>query len=316
MGKPAVSIIIPCYNSEKWIVDSLQSIYNQTYKNFEVIVIDDGSEDNTNKIVQEFDSSIIYKYQKNKGPAAARNLGVKIAKGDYIAFLDSDDLWEKNKLEKQLSYLNKNKEVDLILTNVTVVNENGSFLFHHDNNVPSDKEELIRAFFLGKIVMNTPTIFMKKEVFNEVGGFIESLPLREDHFFLMVVSKRYKVGHIKDYLVKRRIRESSISHDINPNEVLELNRPFIKISLENFPFLKKYENQVLSNLNISIGKRFWKLGDFNNSRTYFKKSIMYQFDNYKSYLYFVLVTLRLEYKNVNIVINKIKRTKNESFNNK
>lgn len=307
MKNPLISVIIPCYNSEEWIIDSLQSIYNQTYKNFEVIIVDDGSDDNTQQVVEQFDASIIYKYQENKGPAAARNLGGKLANGEYIAFLDSDDLWEENKLQKQISYINANKEVDLILTNVTVVDEDKKYLFKHYNKVPKFNDELIIELFLGNIVMNTPTILVKKKVFDEVSGFPEDLPMREDHYFLMKVSNNHRIAHIKDHLVKRRIRESSISHDISPNNILSMNQPFINLSIKNFPILKKYKKQVLSDLYLSLAKKYWSLGKFKESKLHIYRSLKYNNTNFKSHIYWLLIFLKLDHTSIIKLIYKTKR---------
>ncbi|MGO4943119.1 glycosyltransferase family 2 protein [Ruoffia tabacinasalis] len=306
MRKPLISVIVPCYNSEKWVLESLESVNKQTYKNFEIIVVDDGSYDNTKDIVKNYDSSIVYKYQQNKGPAAARNLGVSVAKGQYIAFLDSDDLWENNKLEKQLSYIQSNEETDLILTDVTVVNEKNEFLFYHYNSVPLNKHELIIELFLGNIGMNTPTIFMKKEVFNKVGGFTESLPLREDHFFLMEISATFNIAHMKEHLVRRRVRASSLSHSVDPNQILKMNLPFIDLSLKQFPFLSTYKKQVYSKLYTSIGKKFWSNKDFINSRIYFTKAIKCSPKHIKNYIFLSLVLLKKDYSDFYGYVIKIR----------
>lgn len=105
---PKVSIIIPTYNSAKYIHDAIESVLNQTYQDFEIIVMDDGSIDNTKKVLRSYIESkkIRYFYQKNKGPSAARNKGIREAKGEYIAFLGADDIWHKKKLEKSINFMN------------------------------------------------------------------------------------------------------------------------------------------------------------------------------------------------------------------
>lgn len=106
MQDELISVIMPAYNSEKYIADSIISVLMQTYKNWELIIIDDGSKDATKNVIQRFqDKRIIYIYQKNEGVASARNNGISKANGRYIAFLDSDDLWLSNKLELQLNYM-------------------------------------------------------------------------------------------------------------------------------------------------------------------------------------------------------------------
>ena len=104
-----VSIIMPTYNSSRWISDSIQSVLDQYYEQWELLIVDDGSTDNTKNIVKDFlnDKRIKYYYQENYGPATARNIGISKASGKYLAFLDSDDIWKPNKLELQLNHFKK-----------------------------------------------------------------------------------------------------------------------------------------------------------------------------------------------------------------
>ncbi|MEE9190605.1 MAG: glycosyltransferase family A protein [Candidatus Neomarinimicrobiota bacterium] len=127
-GKVSISVIIPVYNSARFIHDTINNILKQSMTPFEIIVIDDGSTDGSGELVKTTYPDIQYRYQNNQGPAAARNAGLKIARGNAIAFQDSDDLWPKNKLELQAAYLNQNPAVDIILgqTQVYVQRSNSS----------------------------------------------------------------------------------------------------------------------------------------------------------------------------------------------
>jgi glycosyltransferase involved in cell wall biosynthesis len=109
-----ISIIVPVHNGAKFIAEALQSIFNQTFKDYEIIVIDDGSTDETRQIVEKYRDSVAYFYQENAGAGVARNLGVEKTCGDFIAFLDADDYWTVDKLEKQYNYLLANNEVDAV----------------------------------------------------------------------------------------------------------------------------------------------------------------------------------------------------------
>lgn len=125
-----VSIITPIYNCEQFLQETIQSVLNQTYTNWELILIDDCSTDNSLSIAEtaaQRDSRIrVIKLDQNSGPAVARNIGIKKAKGKYIAFLDSDDMWFPNKLEKQLSFMEKN-QIPFTYTGYEKINEDGSF---------------------------------------------------------------------------------------------------------------------------------------------------------------------------------------------
>jgi glycosyltransferase involved in cell wall biosynthesis len=109
-----VSAIVPVYNGEKFLAEAINNIQQQNYQPLEIIVVDDGSTDRTPLIAREFQDLIHYIYSANKGPSGARNLGIKIAKGNVIAFLDVDDLWSPNKLQKQISYLASNPCLDIV----------------------------------------------------------------------------------------------------------------------------------------------------------------------------------------------------------
>lgn len=115
---PKISAIITVYNGEKYIAEALQSIFNQDYPNMEVIVIDDGSTDRTSEVVNKFLGKLLYYFQENAGIAAAKNLGIEKATGDYFSFLDADDLWLNEKTNKQISLLLDDPSVDLVFGNV------------------------------------------------------------------------------------------------------------------------------------------------------------------------------------------------------
>lgn len=108
--EPLVSIITPVYNSEEYLEETILSVINQTYKNWELLLIDDYSTDNSYKIIEKYLTDERIKYlrnERNSGPAITRNVGLEKSKGEYIAFLDSDDIWAKNKLELQIDYMKK-----------------------------------------------------------------------------------------------------------------------------------------------------------------------------------------------------------------
>ena len=115
-ARPLVSVIIPTYDSARFIADAVRGVLAQTYPCHEVIVIDDGSRDETADIVRGLTGQIRYRRQDNRGPAAARNAGIKMARGKYICFLDADDLWTPNKLELQVEFMAAHSEIGLLFT--------------------------------------------------------------------------------------------------------------------------------------------------------------------------------------------------------
>jgi glycosyltransferase involved in cell wall biosynthesis len=317
---PLISVIIPVYNCEKWVKDSIQSVINQIYKNFEIIIINDGSTDNTSKVLEGYkgDNRIsVYEIQ-NTGPSRARNLGVSKAKGDYIAFLDADDLWDEYKLEKQIEYFRLHPDCNLLITNVKQITHNEEIIKLQYKSLPREKEEQLICFFQGKITMNTPTILMNKSVFHEIGGFKSELVHREDHFFLMQVANKYRIHLLREHLVYRRVWEGSISSDFkkidNSNEeIIEFFKktryPFYETSIEYFPFLSRYLGVELSKYYNMLSMRLFRLGFIQSSRKQLLKAIKSNF----SFIYIVkLLGLYLPSsvrQSIIILIDKIRKIK-------
>lgn len=181
---------MPTYNSEQYIGASISSIINQTYTNWELIIIDDGSKDNTSNIIKEFqktNKNIFYHYQSNQKQAKARNLGVSLSKGEIIAFLDSDDLWLPNKLEESINNFNL-EEFDLIFTNA-YVSENPSLdnNFSTYNKIGVNSDIYYGNYALNKFIERNRipmlTVLMKKKVFINNNGFDVNIPTAEDYDF-------------------------------------------------------------------------------------------------------------------------------------
>lgn len=191
---PRVSVIIPYYNREKTIIRALESVSNQTYKDYEIILIDDGSEDNSFKFVENFRNKniktpIINLKQKNQGPSAARNNGIRRANGELIAFLDSDDTWEKEKLSIQIDFMDKNPELVITATNYNII-----------TNVIRVKYKLqpscVEASFykmLFKVFFCMPTIIIRREIFEKENlWFREGKDQGEDLLLFLQIIRRHR----------------------------------------------------------------------------------------------------------------------------
>lgn len=167
-----VSVIIPVYNGEKFLASAIKNVLEQNYQPLEIIVVDDGSNDGTAHIAAQFNNYVCYVYQSNRGPAAARNRGIQLATGNLIAFLDVDDLWSKNKLNLQISYLNANPSIEIVQG---LIQELQLFTSATDNNVLVFQESSNPYDFI-----NLGSAIYRKSVFNKVGLFDESLRYNED----------------------------------------------------------------------------------------------------------------------------------------
>jgi len=197
---PKVSVNICCYNSEKFIKETIESVLAQTFNDYEAIIIDDGSKDRTGEIIKSFnDPRIKYYYQENRGLSASRNRAIELSQGEYIALLDHDDIWYPNKLEKQMRLFNENPEIGLVFSNcyIKMVRNNKGRLFFRENE-DFEKDPAGKLFLKDYIPLFT--IIVKKSIFNEIGGFDTNYRSCEDYDFLFRIIDKYRIGHIKEPL--------------------------------------------------------------------------------------------------------------------
>lgn len=207
INEPLVSIITPLYNSEKFIAETIESVLAQTYENWEMIIVNDCSKDNGAKIVEEYikkDKRIkLFNNEKNMGVSFTRNRALDLSQGKYIAFLDSDDLWHKEKLKKQISFM-ENNNLSLTYTSYTKMNEDGSL--RGIINVPKklNYEELLKNCLIGFLT----AVYKKEEL--EDCKFIKSKA--EDYIFWLNMFKKIDFAYgIQESLAFYRVSKNSRS---------------------------------------------------------------------------------------------------------
>ena len=169
--RPEFSVIIPTYNRAKYLKKAIKSVLKQTYRNFEVIVVDDGSKDKTKKVAKRFGGQIRYIRQKHRGPSAARNTGIKHARGRYIAFLDSDDKFLPRKLEKNRQFLLKHPKCKFLYSWYYDVNRKGKRVKLVKTPRCKSKKEIQKKLYKRKFTIRTSTVVVKRQCFDEVGYF-------------------------------------------------------------------------------------------------------------------------------------------------
>ena len=204
---PLISVIIPAFNAEKYLEEALTSINQQNYNPLEIIVIDDGSTDNTAKIAKDFSEQVKYIYQENSGPATARNTGIKMAEGDYISFLDADDLWLTNTLKIQLDLLQKSPQSKIVLGKTQFVRYNQNKLLLERIGEP--------RFFL-----NLGSAIYHKSVFNEVGLLDENLTYSEDiDWFNRAREKNINIIKHQEIVLFYRQHENNMTNNKNSEQL-------------------------------------------------------------------------------------------------
>lgn len=236
---PKVTVIIPAYNAEKFIEQTIDSVLAQTFQDFEIIVINDGSNDKTAEIVNSYGFSVRCIQTTNGGVSRARNLGINNALGEYIAFLDSDDLWEPTKLEKQVVLLDENPNIGLCFTALERVDQNLKLIGKTEaHNYPDFCEALL--LYSCVVTGSCSSVMLRTRIAKQTEGFDTSFTNYEDWEYWLQLSLITEFAPIPEYLVKYRTIAGSAS--FNDPAVIERNVKGVLNKFFDAPQLpKKYE---------------------------------------------------------------------------
>lgn len=264
---PKVSVIVPTCNRPHLIRRTIDSILKQTFQDFEIIVVDDGMKERAEEVVKSFgDSRIRYiHHETNKGGGAARNTGIKVAQGEYIAFLDDDDEWSPDKLERQIKAMDKSgDDVGFCFTAITQILDNEERSTNIEDGVIDYYEKSLTTF---KRVL-TSALLVKKEVFERVGYFDEKLPSHQEAELIIRISKEFKAIGINKPMVKM-ISDSghesigkSLTRRIKGEEML------LEMHIEEY----KKRPHVLAKHYFQIGLWYRDSGDYKEARRYFLRA--------------------------------------------
>ena len=205
-----VSVIIPTYNREKYICETIDSVLSQTYKDYEIVVVDDGSTDETGKLLLQYGGKIKYIYKENGGTACARNLGILNSEGEFIAFLDDDDLWLPEKLKIQMEVFYANPDLGFVCSQAYVIDVSGVIIKKWGQGMFN--YETFESLYEADFVL-TLTVLAKRRCINEVGLFDEQLLTSEDYDLWLRLAKKYRFKHINLPLAKYRLHRGNKSKD-------------------------------------------------------------------------------------------------------
>lgn len=237
-----VSVIIPFYSGVQWLIEAVESVLNQTYSNIEIIVVNDGSKEDISNFINCFSGKIKYFYQDNQGAAAARNLGIRAATGDYIAFLDSDDIWLSNKLEKQISFMEK--------INAKWSHTNYFYWKPESDklkavNISKEYGDIYKKTFVS-IRIATPCVVIHRQVFQDHPEleFPISYRIGQDTKLWQLISKYYPIALISEPLTKVRLRSDNTYKQTI--KVIQLKRNEFKLTYKdpNVPVFAKLRNFI------------------------------------------------------------------------
>jgi len=198
---PTVSVIIPTHNRAGFVTEAIGSVLAQSYQDFELIIVDDGSEDNTRKTIERFAGRIRYQYQENHGISHARNTGLHLAQAPYIAFLDSDDLWIRDKLARQIEHMENHPDHLLCHTDEIWI-RNGVRV--NPKKIHGKHSGWIFSYCVPLCMISLSSALMKRELLDRVGIFDETLPVCEDYDLWLRASLVTAVGFLPQPLIIKR----------------------------------------------------------------------------------------------------------------
>jgi glycosyltransferase involved in cell wall biosynthesis len=217
MVLPKVSVIIPNYNYGKYIAKTVDSVLAQTYKNVEVVVVDDGSKDDSLDVLENYGEAITVVRQQNQGVSPARNNGVQNSTGELLSFLDADDIWLPEKLERQVHRITDDADIGLVHCAMSYVDTNDNVIGENRNGLEGwIGEALLRL--KPAIVGAGSTGLVRRDIFDEVGGFDPRQTTAADWDFCYRVASRYKVAFVDEPLVLYRIHNSNMHSNVGAME--------------------------------------------------------------------------------------------------
>lgn len=261
-----VSIVMPSYNASRFVTAAIDSVLAQTVQDFEILVVDDGSTDNTREVLAKYDSpKVRYLYKKNGGVSSARNYGIENARGKYIAFLDADDLWLPEKLEKQLAILEADEKIGLVYAATEKVDEQLQTVGHIEANSYDDYCEAL-LLNLNIVAGSCSSAIVRRDVALQTNGFDAEFSTCADWEYWLRLSLLTTFAPVKDYLVKYRVVAGSMSSNpfVSKKDTLGvLNKFFARKDLpEKY---KKLKNKALSNNLMVVSGEFLHNGKFGES---------------------------------------------------
>ncbi|MGC2423930.1 MAG: glycosyltransferase [Nitrospirota bacterium] len=276
-GDPLVSVIMPNYNKEKFIVESIRGIQNQSFGNLELLIVDDASTDDSLKTIRRAaadDGRIkIFSQPINMGAACARNTGLKNSKGDCIGFCDSDDIWLSEKLDIQVRALKQNPGVDVVHGDSLIIDAAGNLTGETFGSIYATEKRNKNGFVFNDLIrtnyISTSTVLLKRTCIESIGFFPENIKWLEDWIYMLRLAKKYKFLYIKEPVVKYRVYEGNSLYDVENYEKSRLSAyPMI---LSEFPSLDK---NIKAFLHQRMGRVLLGLGRPVEGRQHLLKSLV------------------------------------------
>ena len=270
-----VSVIVPSYRRPNMLKDALESVLSQTFKDFEIIVVDDGSPEPLKNVVEQISDKRIryHRLEENKGANVARNIGIERATGTYITFLDDDDRWEQSKLEEQVAVLDNNSNIGFVYTGQRFVDEEGTTI---KTKIPTQSEDTKKYLLSGGYIGGFSSIMVRKELIPVAGKPDPELPILQDTEWWLRLSKETHFGSIEKPLVIRRMGEYQQIGD-KYEQLRDIAYPKVYNKHKQMAADEGIIYQFLfkSHLLNYVGSLALSKGQTNEARIYLLKSLIY-----------------------------------------
>ncbi len=296
--RPKVSVIIPLYNLKHYIKEAIDSVLNQTYPKIEIIIVDDGSTDNPETVLNEYRNRIKVIRQENEGLASARNTGIKNSEGEYLVFLDADDYICPNKIETEIEILEKHPKIGWVYEKSLTIDENKRIIRKLPDIAIKPTEQPPQGKIFHKLLlenlMPVNAVMIRRKVI-DVGMFDESLTSYEDWDFWIRVSAKYEVKYINKPLAFVRFRPDSMQRNTIRfclNKIRVINKACRLYPELIYPY-KHRLNKMLAYTHNSLGAEYYHKDKFKESASQFLNSISVYFFQRKVYFNLALVILKI-----------------------
>ena len=308
---PLVSIVIPVYNGANYVSEAIESALKQTYKNIEIIVVNDGSTDNTEKIVKKYGDKIRYFYKENGGVASALNLGIKNMKGEYFSWLSHDDIYYPNKIERQIEELKNIDKDNILYSGFELINDKSEFLYAWEIASKNEYRKLNNSFYALLLSgLDGCSLLIPKKAFYEVDFFNEDLKCTQDYdLWFKIFKNGYKIKYMPEVLLQYRIHESQDTKRKLKSVIEEGNKLWIymisNLSEDDYKYIFYNEYSLLKLLkNYLISSSYDKTLEFIDERLNIlqkENKKYYELNNKIS----IIVNLLKSYSNINEIIDSI-----------
>lgn len=259
--KPLVSVITPNYNYANYVCEAIDSVLNQTYENIEIIVVNDGSTDNSLELLKGYGDKITTIVQQNAGVSAARNNGVENSSGEYLAFLDADDVWLPEKIEKQLHRFESERDLGLVHVGVEEIDSIGNVLQTRLDGMSGQVSHEFLLFERAVVLGGGSGLLLPRRVFDEVGAFDLNLQTSADWDLFYRLSRSYNIGFVPEILLKYRIHSSNMHGNIKRME-REMLYGFEKAFCENSADLQNIKRKAYGNLHKTLAGSYFYAGAY------------------------------------------------------